>query len=255
MKLKSSYLLSTIVLATSVGATPAHAQATPVHPTVTNTFFYDFEKLSGPNMFNFGVDPAKIISEPATFNGGVVLTKATFFPANSTGSSYGTAFDPAHSIVTKLPQTLTIDISTNFHASEVSFDLFNGEIFTQDFIVKAFGIGGVMSGDPTLVNNLKPNQPSTGSFSLVDLFFADPLNTGKYFDINQVTITFLPKPPDLTNPNNTSTHPATWDFLIDNVKIGGNPAIAATVPEPETYAMMMVGLGMMGFIARRRKTA
>jgi hypothetical protein len=30
-------------------------------------------------------------------------------------------------------------------------------------------------------------------------------------------------------------------------------AVAAPVPEPETYAMMMAGLGMMGFIARRRR--
>jgi hypothetical protein len=31
--------------------------------------------------------------------------------------------------------------------------------------------------------------------------------------------------------------------------------IAATVPEPETLAMLLAGLGMMGMIARRRKTA
>ena len=30
--------------------------------------------------------------------------------------------------------------------------------------------------------------------------------------------------------------------------------ITAAVPEPETYAMLMAGLGLMGFIARRRKT-
>jgi hypothetical protein len=28
----------------------------------------------------------------------------------------------------------------------------------------------------------------------------------------------------------------------------------AAVPEPETYAMLMVGLGMMGFIVRRRRS-
>jgi hypothetical protein len=27
----------------------------------------------------------------------------------------------------------------------------------------------------------------------------------------------------------------------------------APVPEPETYAMMLMGLGLMGFVARRRK--
>ena len=29
---------------------------------------------------------------------------------------------------------------------------------------------------------------------------------------------------------------------------------ALPVPEPETYFMMLVGLGVMGFMARRRKT-
>ena len=32
-------------------------------------------------------------------------------------------------------------------------------------------------------------------------------------------------------------------------------AIGATIPEPETYAMLLAGLGLLGFIARRRKTA
>jgi hypothetical protein len=30
--------------------------------------------------------------------------------------------------------------------------------------------------------------------------------------------------------------------------------IALTVPEPETYAMLLVGLGLMGFVARRRQS-
>ena len=41
--------------------------------------------------------------------------------------------------------------------------------------------------------------------------------------------------------------------------MGGYPIseriTAAAVPEPETYALMMVGLGMIGLLARRRKTA
>ncbi|MDP2706329.1 MAG: PEPxxWA-CTERM sorting domain-containing protein [Burkholderiales bacterium] len=27
----------------------------------------------------------------------------------------------------------------------------------------------------------------------------------------------------------------------------------APIPEPQTYAMMLAGLGLMGFVARRRK--
>jgi hypothetical protein len=32
-----------------------------------------------------------------------------------------------------------------------------------------------------------------------------------------------------------------------------NIMVAAPVPEPETYAMMLAGLGLLGFAARRRK--
>jgi hypothetical protein len=33
----------------------------------------------------------------------------------------------------------------------------------------------------------------------------------------------------------------------------GTQVVAAPVPEPETYALMLAGLGVLGFIARRRK--
>jgi hypothetical protein len=31
--------------------------------------------------------------------------------------------------------------------------------------------------------------------------------------------------------------------------------VAAPIPEPETYALMLAGLGLVGFMARRRKQA
>jgi probable HAF family extracellular repeat protein len=50
---------------------------------------------------------------------------------------------------------------------------------------------------------------------------------------------YIPPPPIDTGPINTGQVP--------------DPIPVATVPEPETYAMFMAGLGLMGFIARRRK--
>jgi hypothetical protein len=38
------------------------------------------------------------------------------------------------------------------------------------------------------------------------------------------------------------------DFLVDNIKV-------TAVPEPETYAMLMAGLGLVGYAARRRKSS
>ncbi|MBI5891726.1 MAG: PEP-CTERM sorting domain-containing protein [Nitrosomonadales bacterium] len=37
------------------------------------------------------------------------------------------------------------------------------------------------------------------------------------------------------------------------VNAGGQVPILAPVPEPETYAMMLVGLGLLGFTARRQR--
>jgi len=46
--------------------------------------------------------------------------------------------------------------------------------------------------------------------------------------------------------NLTSDNPASFS---------GSVALAAPVPEPETYGMMLAGLGVLGFLARRRKAA
>jgi hypothetical protein len=45
-----------------------------------------------------------------------------------------------------------------------------------------------------------------------------------------------------------------WDLSFETSVItnGSTPPVAA-IPEPETYAMLLAGLGLMGFVARRRK--
>lgn len=57
----------------------------------------------------------------------------------------------------------------------------------------------------------------------------------------------------------------TLSFVVTNLKQnGGNPtglraeflaSSVTAVPEPETYAMLLAGLGLMGAVARRRKQA
>lgn len=47
--------------------------------------------------------------------------------------------------------------------------------------------------------------------------------------------------------NDSATGVADYDDFVVGVKF------VAAVPEPETYAMMLAGIGMMGFMVRRRK--
>ena len=46
--------------------------------------------------------------------------------------------------------------------------------------------------------------------------------------------------------------PAYWGPVIDNVVL---TETTPPVPEPETYAMFLAGLGLIGAIARRRRAA
>jgi hypothetical protein len=58
----------------------------------------------------------------------------------------------------------------------------------------------------------------------------------------------------------------TLDFVVTNwAQSSGNPTglrvefassdVAAAVPEPETYAMLLGGIALLGVVARRRKSA
>lgn len=92
--------------------------------------------------------------------------------------------------------------------------------------------------------------------TLVDRGIAPGDNTGFSFLAGTVSgLTF-----NAINPGEASsylllyTNNTTYSPSMASV-IDGSVASAATfapVPEPETYAMMMAGLGLMGFVARRR---
>jgi len=53
---------------------------------------------------------------------------------------------------------------------------------------------------------------------------------------------------------NRNTAAAGNDFAIDDVFLGTTSTVTP-VPEPETYALMLAGLGAVGMIARRRRKA
>ena len=97
----------------------------------------------------------------------------------------------------------------------------NGATGTLNVIGNIFG-GGTVSASFG-VNSTFQSFSLTGFNNLVSLQFQDSASGG-----------FLSAP----------------GFGVDNINLD-----PSAVPEPETYAMMLAGLGLLGFVARRRKRA
>lgn len=57
----------------------------------------------------------------------------------------------------------------------------------------------------------------------------------------------------ITGPGFSFTNPSITNWLPDNFSAHAAARITTAVPEPETYAMMLAGLGLLGVFARRRK--
>lgn len=62
------------------------------------------------------------------------------------------------------------------------------------------------------------------------------------------SLTFMALAPSVTiSMHGDISGGPSWEMGVDNF------AVTAAIPEPETYAMLLAGLGLLGFAARRRK--
>jgi len=105
----------------------------------------------------------------------------------------------------------------------------------------------VPSNSFTLTTTFLPANASGVSFSSADLYSgATLLASGPLGNITS-TPTLAPGAYDLRV---SGTLTATSGFYSGSVNFNST---TAPIPEPETYAMMLAGLGLMGFVARRRK--
>jgi hypothetical protein len=102
-------------------------------------------------------------------------------------------------------------------------------------------LGGLVgtTDDNAITFNLQTGSNGTTWSPAVPLVLTADSNTGA-FSFSQ-TVSGL-------------TTGATYWFRLSGTTSGGDYTITlAPVPEPETYAMLLAGLGLMGVIARRRK--
>jgi hypothetical protein len=133
----------------------------------------------------------------------------------------------------------------------------NGDVLATIFLVNStnvFNGGGYLSNGPMKYGATDGNTPNMNAFFTLAFNAADPTNT--LTALNKVVYgdctayglmgPMLTGNMCMTGLTNGTIHGS----------MGGYPtnlSITAAVPEPETYAMMMAGLGMVGFMARRRR--
>ncbi|MDB5809633.1 MAG: hypothetical protein JWN94_1755 [Betaproteobacteria bacterium] len=125
-------------------------------------------------------------------------------------------------------------LTGNFTTNDAISSLLNYNITTSP------GAGG-------LGFNYTPATSNSTSTSLPSILV---LSTTALDNILQVTFTSLTA---TGSPITINTFASFEQHLNARRDITAGSAVVAAVPEPENYAMMLAGLGWLGFIARRRK--
>jgi hypothetical protein len=191
--------------------------------------------------------------------------------ANGGFETAGPAATPA---VSWLKGASGYSLSTDAHSGSYSAQLMspqlNAAVMLQNS-VKDGGLGPLTVGDtPTLSFWAKGSAGTTGNvlFALryldgdgniqsdsLNQFFQGKISTSAWTQITYnlgavpvgATAAFIEFSQAIGPINGTDLLPG--KVLIDDLYLG----VAAPVPEPETNAMMLAGLGVIGFIVRRRR--
>lgn len=176
-----------------------------------------------------------------------LIAAAVVFATATIGSSAAMA-----QTVGNTPQVLDLSAGSGFFGDTLAA-MNSGASFSDQF---TFSVAGTTGWDLNAVVSSISGSASTGlDFTGLSLYNADGtlVTSGSMLQTGAIDVWTL-----------SSSSLAAGDYYLqvsgnmvgaDSASFGGAVSLAAPVPEPETYGMMLAGLGVVGFLARRRRKA
>lgn len=158
-------------------------------------------------------------------------------------------------MIKKTAVALALSLGLVAGAQAVDYVVDVSPITTSTFSETVFKAAGVFSDTwafditvPTFSSGWAITHEISTLFSIGSFAVSLTGPTGTYL---------LPGTPNAKVGEGTFT-PGTWFFTVSGVATGSQggaysfAAVTQPVPEPETYAMLLAGLGLVGAVARRR---
>ena len=245
---RTNFLTKNLLSATLAGLTflalPAHAAhdlpAGDVGSPVPSPFPANFSAAT-PLAWSSSTVTAAGGAYTGIFASAVYANTATANDALNAGFTAGTAVLDFVYQFTNLPQSLTsIHRLSLFNLAADSMP--NGlSILAWDQASDPDGAGALFTtGQQAADNAERDSTGRTVSFNYGDTMLANKIDPGEssYAILLRV---------------NTTEYSSGYFSSIDGTSATAHAYIPAPIPEPETYALLIAGLGVIGFVARRRK--
>jgi hypothetical protein len=166
-------------------------------------------------------------------------------------ASFGTtAMAQTATVIGNSPQTLTLTNNAGFFGDVLGINN-KGNTFADKFTFSVTGATGMNLN--AIISSISSSASTGLDITGLALYGANNtlVSTGKMMQTGSIDVWTL-STNNLTAGNYYLQVSGSM-MSAGAASFGGAISMAAPVPEPETYGMMLGGLGLLGFMARRRK--